>query len=318
MSFLPLFTLRATHQYYANGACSDFDFVLAEHSRRALQGTHLLARIQAGRLHILFEGDANKLPLQNIAGVELLIGLRLKNPCFEYFTEAQPVHFPLYCNTGETLDSPQAADLVSHDFTPDLITQRPLTLSLMRGNTLLWRAEIQDGEAIPTLDMRNREPGVYRVTQQSGNELQTRPLILAPDLAEQGMWGAVNILVTPQRWISPPDFQIRFGARTETLNYYVVAPLLWPDFEQLSISGNSVSFEKFGQDEFPANSLSPALLGAPDVQSVLFRSSLPIARRAVQSPPIQLTRNGDTLINNLPRPGADMHPARFIIQLSKP
>lgn len=326
--FLPLFTLGVTHQYYGGGTCPDFDFVMAGHSQRALAGARLLARMHAGRLHVLFEADGKKEPVQDIDGLELIIGLRLRNPYFEHFTDALPKPLPLYANTAttKTLDAPQASDLVAHRFTPVAATKLPLTLSIhrMQDHALMWSGGIKDGEDMPTLDMRTWEAGCYLVTQQSETETKSRPLILAPDLAETGMWGAVRIIVTTDFWKSPapPDFQVGFKAREETLDYYVVAPPNWSDFEKLSVTdaatNSTLMFEKLEQNKFPQDGISPMLLGVPEAQAVLFRSKLPITRSAATSLNIQLTRNGDTLVKNLPLPGADMPSARFVVHLSKP
>jgi hypothetical protein len=329
--FLPLFTFRITHQYYGGDdvTCPDFNFVLAEHSQRALAGARMLARVNAGQLHILFEADESNSPAQAIDGLELIIGLRLSNPHFEYFTAALPDPLPLYANasTSKTLDAPQASDLIAHRFSPSpATTQRPLTLSIhrMRGNALVWSGEIGDGESMPIIDMRSWEAGCYLVTQQSGTESHTRPLILAPDLAEAGMWGILRITVTTDFWNSPPppDFQVGFSAREETLDYFVVAPTTWSDFEKLSVTDASqlptLTFKKLVQTISSADGISPVLLGLPDAQAVLFRSNFTVARSAASSLHLQLNRNGDTLVKNLPLPSASMPSARFVVHLSKP
>ena len=71
--FLTLFTLRVTHSYYGGEPCQDFDFIIAEHSRRVLQSARLLTRMQAGQLHVLFEAGEDNQPVQDIAGLELLV-----------------------------------------------------------------------------------------------------------------------------------------------------------------------------------------------------------------------------------------------------
>jgi hypothetical protein len=149
-------------------------------------------------------------------------------------------------------------------------------------------------------------------------------LILAPDMAESGMWGIARIVVTPAFWQPPPppDFQVSFKARAEKLNYYVVAPPNWNDFTKLSVTdaakNSAITFERLEQNKFPADGISASLLGAPNAQVVLFRSKSPVLRNASASQHFQLNRSGDTLIKNLPLPGADMPSARFVVHLSKP
>lgn len=150
--FLPLFTLSVSHQYYGAASCTDFDFVLAEHSRQALDGARLLAKIRDGRLHVLFEAGDDDQPMRDIAGMELLVGLRLNNPCFEYFSRSLPPALPLYTNTLAALDAPRAADLAERLFTPQAtMSERPLTLELVRLGeaTPLWSGVVKHGENIP-------------------------------------------------------------------------------------------------------------------------------------------------------------------------
>lgn len=334
--YLSLFTLRVSHQYYGGDdvACPDFDFVLSQHSQRALSGARLLASQGNGQLHLLFEADDDDLPVQDIAGMELVIGLRLRNPNFEHFTETLPAPLPLYANasTPKTLDAPHACDLVAHRFEPvAALEQRPLTLCIYRGrgNTLMWTGEVKDGENMPVIDMRFWEPGCYFVTQQAGVETKTRSLVLAPDLAETGMWGAVKVVVASDFWNTPahpepPDFRIEFTARKETLDYYLVAPKNWNGaFTDLSISdavdNSLLTFDTLVQNEASNDGIAPSLLGVPHIsQAILFRSSLPVTRSAASSLQIQLKRNGNMLVKSLPLPGADMPLARFVVHLSKP
>jgi hypothetical protein len=146
--YLTLFALRVSHEYYGgdDAPCPDFDFVLAQHSQRALAGARLLASVSDGLLRVLFDADDNDCPMQDIAGMELVIGLRLRNPYFEHFTDALPAPLPLYANatTPKTLDTPQACDLVATRFEPvAALTQRPLMLCIyrMRNNALIWSVQ---------------------------------------------------------------------------------------------------------------------------------------------------------------------------------
>lgn len=335
--FLPLFTFGITHQYYGGGGapCPDFEFVIAEHSQRALAGARLLTRIHGGRLHVLFEANEKKSPRQDIDGMELVIGLRLRNPYFGYFTGALPEQLPLYANASAptALDAPQACDLIARSFEPAAaLAQRPLALSInrMQDDALMWSGKIRPGEDMPKIDMRSWQAGCYLATQRCGSETRSRPLILAPDLADAGMWGAVRIVVTPDFWNSPPppadpagaDFTVGFNACAETLDYYIVAPADWSDFEKLSVTdasrNSTLAFSKLVQTPTSDDGIPPAVLGLPDKQAVLFRSSDPVTRSAASSLRLQLKHNGNTLVNNLPLPGADMPSARFVIHLSKP
>lgn len=321
--FKTLFTLSVAHQYYGTADCTDFDFVMAEHSQQALSSAKLLARVHEGRLHVLFEADDDGHPLRDIAGLELMIGLRLGNPYLEYFSDALPAALPLYTNTAVSLNAPQAADLVERLFTPAAaLPGRPLTIRLLRaGDDALMRENtVAAGENMPTLDLRSWPRGCYRVEQKTSAGTISRPLVLSPDLADIGIWGIVVIRIAQQFWEdpAPPHFQIAFQARSEKLDYYVVAPAGFSDFDKLSVTASSLAFEKLAPSAFPADGISAKQLGVPTSQAVLFRSKLPVARSATPTLKVQLKRNGDTLVKNLPLPSADMPLARFVVHLSKP
>lgn len=329
---LTLFTLRVAHEYYGDAPCRDFDFVIAEHSRQAMKGAKLLSSVQGGRLSVSFEADDNDLPVQHIDGLELLIGLQLRNPSFEYFTGALPEATPFYANTStaRTLDAPLAGSLVAYRYAPvAAATARPLTLSIarMRDALPVWQAEIGNDQAMPVIDTRLWEAGSYEVTQQAGSATHVQPLLVAPDLAATGMWGMVRIVVTADFWApasQPPDFHVDFAAVEETLDYYVVAPQSWTQaFDHLSISdaaaSHKLTFHKYAQTAASNDGIAPSLLGVPDrSRALLFRSIQTVARNAVPAHQLQLKRNGDTLINNLPLPSANTPAARFVVHISKP
>lgn len=345
-----LFTLGITHQYYGSddATCPDFEFVLAEHSQRALAGARLMARMNGGRLHVLFEADEHQLfetgeppsieaddqlaPFQDIEGLELVIGLRLRNSYFEYFTDAPPIPVQLYANTSapKTLGAPQACDLVARSFTPTAEFAAPSTLSIfrMRDGLEMYTREVQNENDMLRIDMRFWEAGCYLVKQSSGTET-SRPLILAPDLAEAGMWGVVRIVVKHEFWDSPPEhpvrpnFSIGFNARNEKLDYFVVAPANWAgNLTNISINdtaSSKLTFQQLIQTEDSKDGISPSLLGVPNSKAVLFRSEQMVPRSATASRQLQLLdSNKNTLIQNLPLPSADMPLARFIVHLSKP
>lgn len=164
--------------------------------------------------------------------------------------------------------------------------------------------------------------GCYLVTQQAGSVTKSQPLILSPNLAEEGVWGVVKIKIFPSFWnpTTPPDFNVGFKAREETLDYYVVAPKTWAGaFDGLSISNATLSFNKIPQTDSSNDGISPELLGVPkNSRAMLFRSNSPVTRSAATSLSIQLARGEKTLVKNLPLPGAEMPSARFVVHLSKP
>lgn len=61
-----------------------------------------------------------------------------------------------------------------------------------------------------------------------------------------------------------------------------------------------------------------ATLGGPGTSLLLFQSGVPIARRARGLRKVQLKKNNDALITNLPQPVSESSTADLIVHLSKP
>ena len=96
--FRPLFEVEVAHGYYA-APTTDIAFDVPAVTP-ALAAGKLLARIRHGRLVMLFEADEAGLPLRDIGGQTLLIGLNAVNPYLANFTEAPvaPGSLPLFAN----------------------------------------------------------------------------------------------------------------------------------------------------------------------------------------------------------------------------
>jgi hypothetical protein len=148
-----------------------------------------------------------------------------------------------------------------------------------------------------------------------------------PELARQGVFGVVEARIDAGLYSEPAAFEIAFDAREETLRYYlVVRRYSAAELEQLSVSDAGfteearpeVRFTKVPAAAFTAAEIPPALLGGSDATVVLFRSQAPVARRQRGRRKIQLSRNGEVLIEHLPQPGAERATADLIVHLSKP
>jgi hypothetical protein len=146
------------------------------------------------------------------------------------------------------------------------------------------------------------------------------------ELLREGLFGVVEIGIDAAFYDAPPAFRIGFAAREETLRYYVVARN-YPanEFNQLEVSDAGFSaegraevrFDRVAPSSFGAGELPAALLGAADARIALFRSQTPLARREKARRRIQLARNGEVIIPQLPQPGAASATADLIVHLSK-
>lgn len=150
---------------------------------------------------------------------------------------------------------------------------------------------------------------------------------LDPELAREGIFGVVDIRLDAGFSTNPPAFEIAFTAREETLRYYlVVKRYSTAEISQLTVSDAGFTEEGRAEIRFtrvPAEDIAPAeiqpsLLGNAEATVVLFRSQAPVARQSRGRRKIQLSRNGEVLIEHLPQPGAERATADLIVHLSKP
>jgi hypothetical protein len=331
--FRPLATLSITHDYYG-GLCGDFDFVLPSGSATLMRAGRLLARQQDARLHLLFEAQEDNTPIIPVPGQVLRLGLRLHNPSFQYFTAPGVVprgRVAFYANDPNraVLSGPQAVEMASSLYAPaPQLAKRPVTLWLRDANGHALAEQTLAASAEPmAFDLRPLPQGAYTVAEDYGDEQRVTPLHLNPELAGAGLYGLVQITLDSSFYAAPPDFNIHFDARQETLKYYVVAEKYSVgEFDQLDVSDqgaaedkrDEVTFEKILPDAFSPGDIAPALLGGTDARIALFQSRTSVARSSHGLRKIQLASNGDVLVEHLPQPGADRAQAHHIIHLSKP
>lgn len=331
--FLPLFTLEVAHAFYG-GRCPDFLVLVPPDTGRALRGARLIAREREGVLHVLYEAAGDGTPRVRAPGVGLRFGLRLLNPYFGNFTQL-PASFP-----GRKLYYTNAADpavlageegpafvgpLFSHVPTD---AARPVTVTLRDAPGGVVEAHTLDtGETAAPFDLRGRASGPLSLEEAFPGGTSTVPLFLDAELQRLDAAGIVEIGIDDAFYGAPPAFAIDFDARAEVLSYYLVARnYAAPDFAQLAVSDAGfgedgrpeIVFDRVLPAAFTAAELSPSLIAGPADAVALFRSQAPLARQERGRRRIQLSRNGDVLIPNLPQPGADRAKAELIIHVSKP
>ncbi len=146
------------------------------------------------------------------------------------------------------------------------------------------------------------------------------------ELLRAGLFCLVEIGIDEDFYTTPPEFQVPFGAREEILKYYVVARNYTSgEFNQLDVTDAGfasdarpqIDFDRVAASSFAADDLPPATLGDADARIAMFRSQQPVARRDKGRSRIQLARNADIIIPQLPQPGAAAATASLIVHLSK-
>ncbi|HEY6865463.1 MAG TPA: hypothetical protein VI319_16335 [Burkholderiales bacterium] len=146
------------------------------------------------------------------------------------------------------------------------------------------------------------------------------------ELLREGLLCLVEITLGAGFYAAPPAFAVPFAARAETLKYYVVARNYTAgEFAQIDVSDTGfgadarpqIHFDRVASSAFGAAEIPATQLGAPDARVALFRSQQPVARRSKARTRIQLARNNDVIVAQLPQPGAAAATADLVVHLSK-
>ena len=331
MRFRPLFKVNISHTYY-NGGCKDFDFVFPADSVRLLANGRLVCKELDGELHVLFEGlesTASETPLVTVTGATLRIGLKLRNPYFRNFTNLDfdpRENIPLYRNamSPPSLDEPQLMPMVGQ------IIRHTLSASV---GDITVRLEDPDGRVLqedvlkPTAnrldisyDLLRRDPGLYLVSESHEGMFKKNSYYVDPELQQTGVFGILEIRIDEGLYAAPVTFTVTFTAKEQMLKYYVVGRnYADADLDPLSVvdgGSSQVNFTKVRSSAFTADELPAALLTTANAKLVLFKSQM-VARQETPRKKIQLKRNGETLIDNLPQPDMSKPNSDIIIQLSK-
>ncbi|HEX2210891.1 MAG TPA: hypothetical protein VHG93_24620 [Longimicrobium sp.] len=334
VQFETLFTLRVAHTYYT-GTCRDFAVLIPEQTAAAMRSGRLLAREVEGVLHVLYEADELGVPRVPIAGTTLRLGLRLLNPYFGNFT-ALPAEFPArrlrYTNAADPDTLAQAAGVtfVGDTFT-HVLTQagRPATVTLRdAGGAVLQQDAVtaEDGRTALSYDMRGRPAGPLTVEESfPGNVNASTALYLDPALRDAA--AVVEVTIDDDFYGAPPALQIAFEASAAVLSYYVVVDgYTNNEFNGLEVTDEGagtedrdpIVFARIASDGFTSTEIPASLLAPGGERVVLFRSQGELARQERGRGRIQLSRQNDVLMANLPQPGVERAKADLIIHLSKP
>ncbi len=336
--FRQLATLRITHAY-DGGVSRDVDFAIPEETAAALRRGRMLSRVSGGVLCFLYEADAAGQPVVAAAGATLRVGLRPANPSFRNITDpaALPAAGIAYWRNrtvATDLDPMEAREPVGRVFSHALSDPaRPVTVTVEDDAAHVLRSETvtaAQGRPAVSFELAGVDPGPLTVREvyPSGPPRTTRYL-LHPELAREGLLGAVELAVPASFYTSPspPAFEIALAARRETLRYYlVVTNYTVADFNQLNVDDTGfaeeqrpkIHFTKVPAGAFGPGELSTSVLGGgPGAQFVLFRSAAPVARQQRARRKIQLLRHNELLVEHLPQPRAEQPDANLILHIAR-
>jgi len=337
IAFRPLWTVSVQHGFFG-GSCDALSFTVPPATERALAGAHAVLRVLNGALHVLVEVDEAHVPVSDLSGLRLLIALKPREATFDLITT------PLFGSSGlprgdaavwdntanpNALGSPRAVRISGEQLRIEpRAAERPLTLRLFNAaNTLQAQTVLNIGDEAWTL------PGLYtrgewRVEEQGAGPAVSWALWVEPELVNA--WGVLALGFDAGHLLANQPagqaFSLSFTARSDTLRYYVVASRFGlAEFNSLSVQDTgfaaearpAIVFNRVPPANFNASHLAPALLDpGGSARIALFEAQATVARRARGPAGLELHRNGDVLIGNLPQPGAERHDAQFVVHLS--
>lgn len=334
--YLSLFTLQVSHTYYT-GVCRDFALIVTAETAAAMRSGRLLAREVEGVVHVLYQSDPGGGPFVSFAGRTLRFGLRLLNPYFGNITQLAatfPARRLRYTNAAnpEQLAAAPGFAFVPGSFSHTLSQAgRPAKVTLRDGAGTVLQTEnvtADDGRTAVSFDLGGRPTGPLTLEEVfPGPAAVTTALYLDPELRQRDAAAVVEITVDEGFYDDPPAFQIAFQAREEVLSYYVVVDgYTTNEFNSLSVTDAGftvegrpqITFKKIPSTSFTAAEIPTSLLAPGGERVVLFRSQAALARRERGRGRIQLSKQQDVLMANLPQPGVERAKADLIIHLSKP
>jgi len=208
--------------------------------------------------------------------------------------------------------------------------ERPATTTLRDvDGTPVSEAERAEGDASPSVsfDLRDWPEGLYVADEErDGGIVRELSYYRDPELQREDAAAIVEVVVSDAFYAAAPALEVEFTARAEVLSYYVVAhryadadldALQVTDADPAVPDADKVVFTRFAADAFPAGALEAPLVAAGE-PVVLFRSQGLLHRRERGRRRIQLSKNDDVLIANLPQPGPEQARADVIVHLTKP
>jgi len=326
--FRTLLKIEIVHDYYG-GLCRDLDFIVPP-GEPALAAGRLHVRMRDGRLLVLYEANDTGAPLRSIAGAILFVGLRVNNPAFGNFTQPPVAEgLPLFANVAtNTLFAPpeSARFIVANQRIAPAQVARPLALGWTTGALTIAERTLVAEETETVFETRSWPAGRYRLSETAGGTPKLTTWLQLPALAGEGLWGVLAVTVDGDFYANPPTLTVPLQARSDVVKYYVVARNYGnAEFGQLALTDAGAAeqarpalvFDKVLPADFAADDIPPAALGDSSVRIALFRSQLPVARRAGGYRKLQLKRNNDILVQHLPQAGSDRAQAHFIVHLAK-
>ncbi len=257
MKFLPVFDVRVTHSYYADGRCPDFLVEPTSRTQKLLRDHRCVAKTRPDGIGVLAAVDAKgKLFIPIPRDATFAFHLRLQNADFPLFTDLAGVnHQPAPLYTNATMDPSDGTALALESrtayFSETLAVVAPApeeryTLSgrpaegldtgdlLVESSGRINRIDAYDPrDRVIAVDSRSAAPGdtftiTYPVTPRLGSGVFADVEILANDTLSQ----------VERPSADPRIFRVVFDARWARWVYYCVTDLSGPIAEFRVVDGS--------------------------------------------------------------------------------
>ncbi|GAA5216522.1 hypothetical protein ACFSJ3_12760 [Corallincola platygyrae] len=333
MEFSKLLEINLNHDYY-QGPSQDLRCALLSPSSRLLNTGAIRLVNQPGGISLYFKKRADNNPVNSIAGATLQIAVVVTNPAFAVVTDlgAAENQLPIYRNTlsPDSFDVAVNYQNVGGRFSyPLQFGTRPATVQLLSdaGEQIESHAITADMQAsTQSLLLEKQGPGFYRINEAAGADNAQTLVSYQPQLPAQSI-ALLEIKIDASFYTAPPAFGLQFAARSDTLNYYIIASnysdtefgnLTLTDAGFAEQSRSEITFSRLESTSFGDSQISPELLNSNNSKVTLFHSQASISRRQQGPKKLQLKLDGDVLISSLPTPGSTSAKADFFIHLAKP
>jgi len=332
-AFRSLFTLQLSHEFYG-GPCPDFRYLVPEATEARLRAGRMIARERDGLFRVLYETDDAGRARVRLDGETMRFGLRLALPSFANYTAleegfpARRLRFTNAAAAGALAAEPTVAlagDLLAYTLTRN---GRPATVTLRdASNVLLATEKVADARSTVTFDLRAVPPGALSLRAAYANAGDTLPVYHDAELLRAGASAIVEVTVDPGFYAAAASLVVAFTTRKDVLRYYIVARNYSDsEFTQLQVKDlgfgddgrAEIVFTRVASTAFTAAELPPGLLVGAGERVTLFRSQAALPRQARPRRRLQLGRQNEVLIANLPHAGADRASADLIVHVSKP
>jgi hypothetical protein len=207
-------------------------------------------------------------------------------------------------------------------------TRRPVTLTLRndKGEVIEEKVISKANKlSVYSFIMYQYDHGLYSISEKTTNKTQVTHLAYFQNIPPAAI-AIVQINIAKSFYTSPASFNINFTARSETLNYYIVAANYDnTDIQALDMKDtgfneqarSQILFNKLESARFTDQHIDANLLSQRNTKVVLFTSQSAVKRRQYSPKKIQLMLNNEVLISSLPIPGSNRVSADFFIHVAK-